>query len=68
MKTTLCGCVKIAINNQSFRGHDFRIVEANDKVMNLIQYIVACNHCNKQWKVEEDYSYHYPLSYWTAVG
>jgi hypothetical protein len=67
MEEKRCPCEAIAIQNQGFRGRDFQITDEKDTHDGLLHFRLRCNNCQQEWTVEEDYSYHHPISYWQRI-
>lgn len=59
-----CNCTELAIQNKTFRGQPFTILEELEN-HSLTHLVIECNTCKQKWKVDEDFSYHHPLLYWT---
>jgi hypothetical protein len=59
-----CHCTELAIQNKTFRGQHFTILEEIEKHSCVTHLVIECNKCKQIWRVEEDFSYHHPLLYW----
>lgn len=66
MKAGICKCGVYSSYNTS-PSHKLFVVEssAENQQTYAIETLVHCSLCNKKYKVETDYSYHYPISRWS---
>ena len=63
----LCSCLNLALQNKSFRGQPLVILSEKEIHQCISHFVVQCEKCGKQFKVEEDTSYHFPLLFWTSI-
>lgn len=62
-----CSCVELAIQNRAFHRQPFTILEEKEVHSCVTYFVIECEKCKQNWKVEEDYSYHSPRLFWTKA-